>query len=155
MNIFLVGICSFLASFAFGIIFNIRSKRLLYAGFGGLLTGLTNLILNNYIKEDLIVYFIATIIGTIYAEILARFQKAPTTVYLYPTLVPLVPGTYIYYTMSLLVIKEYSQGTIMGFYALGIAGAEAIAVLISSSIIRLYFNYIKKSKFFTKKSNHC
>lgn len=77
---------------------------------------------------------IPTIVGTLYAEVIARIVKAPTIVFLIPAVIPLTPGGTLYYTMSAIVegdmVKAQKQGEITLLVALGIAvGIVFISVI--------------------------
>lgn len=77
---------------------------------------------------------VPAIVGTLYAEIIARIVKAPATVFLIPAVIPLTPGGTLYYTMSAIVdgdmAKAQEQGGITLLVALGIAvGIVFISVI--------------------------
>ena len=67
----------------------------------------------------------ASVICTLYSEILARINKIPVTVVLIPSVIPLIPGSSLYYAMSSLVQRDLEDGWFYGKltfqYALGIA----------------------------------
>ena len=71
---------------------------------------------------------------TLYAEVLARVVKAPATVFLIPSIIPLVPGGRLYYTMRAIVdgdadnAKSYAMETIV--IALGIAVGIVVISLV-------------------------
>ena len=54
----------------------------------------------NGLGSDIFQCFIATVVVSIYSEILARKCKAPTTCFQIVSILPLVPGGGIYYTME-------------------------------------------------------
>lgn len=137
MEIFLSCLYSFLACIGFCIIFNIRGKMVFYASLGGAI-GWLSFELSAIFGTDLSQYFIATIVISMYAEIMARIHKAPVTVYLIASLIPLVPGSGIYYTM-----EHFIDGNIEAFlstfvHTIAIAGCLAFGILLVSSIVRLW-----------------
>ena len=76
----------------------------------------------------------AAMITTIYAEIMARVLKAPVAIYSNPSIIPLVPGGSLYYTMAALMAGDQQEfiarGTDTLMTALGIAvGIIAISVI--------------------------
>lgn len=89
---------SFTASLGFGIVFHIKQKYLLWAGLGGALTRLCYLLLMEFIDERFFYSLLAAMLASIYAEILAMEFKMPSTVFLYPTILPLLPGSLLYHT---------------------------------------------------------
>ena len=92
---------------------------------------------------------VASAFAAVYAEIFARKKMAPTLLFVIPSVVPLIPGSSLYYTMSAAVsgntreISEYGSLTLQ--YALSIAAGISI-VWTFCSIWRRYqtMNYIKK-----------
>ncbi|MEG0803562.1 MAG: threonine/serine exporter family protein [Pygmaiobacter sp.] len=135
MEILRALISSFVACFAFSIILNTRGKLLFFAPLGGSICWCAYLLFALFF-EELPCYFFATIVITIYSEIMARVFKAPATVFLLVGLLPLVPGGGIYYTM------EYAlEGNTLAFLSRGlntfsIAGCLALGILVVSSIMR-------------------
>ena len=69
--------------------------------------------------------FIASAFAATYAEVLARKLKAPATLFLIPAVVPLVPGSGLYYTISYAVQGDLEvsagYGTQTLQFVLGIA----------------------------------
>ena len=64
----------------------------------------------------------------------AKLARAPATIFLIPALIPLVPGSYVYYMMSALVLNKLSTmrhyGQLTAEWAFGLAaGIGLIAVL--------------------------
>ena len=90
----------FVGSIGFAILFNIRGKRLVVTGIGGFASWLIFVILSWYIPSEPIIYFIVACGISIYAEVMARVVKAPTTTFIISSLIPLVPGGALYYTMA-------------------------------------------------------
>ena len=74
----------------------------------------------------------------IYSETCASLRRTPATVFLLPSLIPLVPGGSLYYTMSYLISSDYSQAYNYGmstvYVVLGIAGGVVTASLIVYAI---------------------
>ncbi|MCC8101363.1 MAG: threonine/serine exporter family protein [Clostridiales bacterium] len=99
-------IVSFFASVGFGIVFRIERKYLIYAGLGGALTRLVYLILLQLIAESFIYSFLAAMAAALFAEFMAVYTKNPSTVFLYPSIIPLIPGSSLYYTVVGLVLQD-------------------------------------------------
>ncbi|MCD8396812.1 MAG: threonine/serine exporter family protein [Lachnospiraceae bacterium] len=99
-------IVSFFASVGFGIVFRIERKYLIYAGLGGAITRLVYLILLQLIAESFIYSFLAAMAAALFAEFMAVYTKNPSTVFLYPFIIPLIPGSSLYYTVVGLVLQD-------------------------------------------------
>jgi uncharacterized membrane protein YjjB (DUF3815 family) len=90
----------FLGSLGFAFLYNIRGKRLVGAAMGGMLCCALFCVLGLFIDSEPIIYFIVSVVTSIYAEILSRVLKTPTTTFIITALIPLIPGGSLYYTMS-------------------------------------------------------
>ena len=123
-----------IGTLGFCLFFKIRRDKLIYGCIGVLLTSLFFCICSDLGLSVLMRNLIPTIVGTLYAEVIARIVKAPTTVFLIPAVIPLTPGGTLYYTMSAIVegdmVKAQQQGEITLLVALGIAvGIVFISVI--------------------------
>lgn len=137
MNYFLPCLYAFAACFGFSVVFNMRGKILLFASLGGALGWLVYLLCGP-VQNDIIQFFFATIAISVYSEIMARVHKVPVTGYLLVSLLPLVPGGGIYYTMEYCIIGNTEMFLETGLHTLGIAGALALGILLVSSFVRLW-----------------
>ena len=134
---FMPCVYAFAACAAFSVAFNMRGKNLVLASLGGAL-GWFAYLLCNPLQNDILQFFIATIVLSVYSEIMARVQKTPVTGYLLVALLPLVPGGGIYYTMEYCIIGNTDMFLETGLHTLGIAGALAMGILLVSSFVRLW-----------------
>lgn len=137
---------AFLGSLGFAGIFNIEQKKLLPAAFGGLLAWAVYLVLGNVIKEDYLRYLIASITLTIYAEIMARIQKTPTTLFIVPAAVPLIPGGSLYNTMRFAVEGNSSAFLLQGVYTAQLAGSIACGIIVAMTIWAVVVRFCFRSK---------
>ena len=104
-NAELVGL-SFLASMGFGIVFRIQKQYLLLAGLSGALTRIVYLCLLAITDNRAIYMLLAAMFAAAVAEVMAGRNGTPSTVFLYPSIVPLIPGDLVYYTMTGIVLKR-------------------------------------------------
>ena len=95
-----------IGSLGFALIAHIRVKHLAVATLGGMLSWL--LFLPGYMMTGDV--FLPNLFSTmaIYAwsEIMARVKKAPVTVFLVPGILPLLPGSSLYYAMQALMAGQ-------------------------------------------------
>ncbi|MEG0508169.1 MAG: threonine/serine exporter family protein [Eubacterium sp.] len=150
MTILLACFYAFSATVAFGIVFNIRGVTLIIAGIGGSLGWLVYSELNGVFINNIPQYFIATLAIAFYAEMMARRFKAPATIYLAASLIPLVPGGGIYYTMQYFINGELDAAIGTALHTLGIAGALAMGIIVVSSTLRIWLNLRRELKKKTK-----
>ncbi len=130
-------IAGFIGSVGFGVLFNIKGKRLLMAGLGGLLSWLLFCIFNDYIKNDAVNYFAVSCLISIYAEIMARILKTPATAFTITSLIPLIPGGSLYYTMA--YAFESTSGNFLekGIYTLQLAAALALGIIVAAAVTKI------------------
>jgi uncharacterized membrane protein YjjB (DUF3815 family) len=146
MNYITPCLYAFGASLAFAIVFNIPRNKLLLSALGGMLGQLIYVVFQLVIANDVILYLLATIAISLYAEVLARLTKSPTTIYLAVALIPLVPGGGIYYTMLYFINSEIDLGISTGIHTLLISGALAVGIIMVSSTVNLVRKVMLKSK---------
>lgn len=124
-------------SIGFAILFNIRGRRLLSVAVGGGLCWLLFLLLNRWIENEAGCFFLVAMLVSLYDELMARVLKSPTTVFLLPSLVPLIPGASLYYTMVGAVGKHQADFLARAVHTVELAGALAIGIIASTLIVRV------------------
>ncbi len=91
----------------YSILFNIRRDKLLYASAGGSLAWIIYILASQFITTNaFITNMLAAAFATLYSEMLARIKKAPTTVFLIPSIMPMIPGGGLFYTMSAVISND-------------------------------------------------
>ena len=99
MNLLLPCVYAFVACFAYCFIVNIRGQMLFWAPLGASIGWLVYL-LCGFFAQDLLCYFLATVVVSAYAELMARIKRVPATGFLLIGIFPMVPGGGIYYTIK-------------------------------------------------------
>lgn len=131
---------AFAGSLGFCLVFHLRKQLLLLAGIGSILCWSVYLIGENFFTSAFVPCLIASGVAALYAEILARIKKAPATLFVVTAILPLIPGSKLYYTMSNIVQKEWDMAKEYGLqtaeYALaiacGISFVWAVCVMIQN-----------------------
>lgn len=145
-NVQIIQILSgFVGTIGFAILFNVRGKRLLIASLGGLLSWLLFVLLNLYIPSEPICYFIVAFLISTYAEIMARVLKTPTTTFITTSLIPLIPGSSLYYTMANAFQGDLETFLQKAIYTLQLASALALGIIVSTTVTKILYT-IKKEK---------
>ncbi len=124
------------ATSGFAVLFGLRSADIFLAA-AGAAVGQAVLVLLPPLESPAFASFFAALAAGVYSELAAFFRKRPATVYMIASIIPLVPGGGMYYSM--LSSLEGSPGasveiivsTLMTAFALaaGLAAANAIARL--------------------------
>lgn len=138
---------AFISTLGFGILFNIRGKKLVLASLGGAVCWFAYLLFTRMHISITASLFFATIAGELYSEVMARLVKTPVTTFIICSIIPLVPGSGMYYTMLESVQGNINGSISLGFETLANAGAIAVGILLISSVARL-INMMKSKKSF-------
>lgn len=134
----------FLGSLGFSILFHIRGKNLLVASLGGLMSWAVFLLLEPLLPGEAMRYFVASGTVTVYAEIFARVMKTPTTTFLVPSLIPLIPGGSLYYTMNYALNEQWSAFAAKAFDTLELAMSLALGIIAVTTVTRMVIVITKK-----------
>lgn len=84
--------------------------------------------------------FLASCLVALLADICSRLIKEAATVFVIPGILPLVPGSGIYYTMFHFIRGNMDKAAAWGTRTLMIAGAIALGLLVIASLIRIIVN---------------
>lgn len=126
----------------FSLIFNVRRELLPAAAFGGLLDWGVYMMAEWFFGNGVFLpSVVAAAFASIYAEAMARVEKAPATVFYIPALIPLIPGGSLYYTMSYAVMGQWDQvqsyGASTAYCALGIAVGMSLVLSVEFTFRKL------------------
>lgn len=124
-------------SIGFAILFNVRGNRLVAVALGGFLSWLLFVLFQMVIPDEAICYFLVATLISLYAEGMARLLKTPTTLFICPSLVPLIPGASLYYTMSYAMQGENGQFVEKAINTLKLASALALGIVASAVLMKL------------------
>ena len=136
-----------IGSFGFAILFNVRGNKLIAVTIGGCLSWTSFLLLNIFIESEPICYFIVALEVSLYAEIMARFLKSPATIFIAPSLIPLVPGASLYYTIASAFDKNTDLFVQKGLSTLALAASLAIGIIVSAVVMKLITKFLGSLKF--------
>lgn len=130
----------------FSILFNIHGPGMLLCALGGVLAWAAYMIAVSLGGSDLSGYLWATIIASLYSEVMARVRKYPAISYLVVSIFPLIPGASVYYTMTHAVKGDMTSFANMGMRTIGIAGAIAVGILLVSTAFRIWTVQMRNRK---------
>lgn len=136
---------AFIGSGGFAVIYNIYGWGILICALGGALGWLTYLLSAPLLQNDIAQYFLAAVVISVFAEVMARIRKCPVTGYLLVAIFPLVPGSGIYYTMEYAMEGKTDAFLSSFLHTLGLAGAIAVGVLLVSSIVRMWTTFRRQN----------
>lgn len=129
---------AFFGTLGFGILFNIRGKKLLWAALGGMIAWALFLLLGLWIQGEPMRYFIVALWSTAYSELLARILKTPATTFCIITLIPLVPGGALYYTMTHALSGNIDSFIPRLINTIELAVALSLGIVIITAVSRIF-----------------
>jgi uncharacterized membrane protein YjjB (DUF3815 family) len=135
-----------LGTLGFNILFHIRGRKLLFATLGGVISWAVFLALAPVLPGEGFRYFLAAAAVTVYGEVLARVMKTPTTTFLVPSIIPLIPGSALYYTMNYALNQQWSDFARQAFYTLQLALSLAVGIIAITTAVRLITALIRVYK---------
>lgn len=127
----------FIASVAFSIIFQTPKRAFIFIGITGGLGWIVYRYLLITYNQTLLSAMMASIIIGIFSAIIAIVIKMPTiTIYL-PSLIPLVPGGGMYYTMYHLIMEEMDLFADRAVETTLIAISLATGIFVSTTVVNI------------------
>jgi len=135
----------------FGIIFNIKPSRLFFVSVGGVGTYTVFSLLSSALLPPFVCALVGSAFSALYSELCARILRAPTTVFLLPCSIPIVPGRSLYSAMSNLLSGNnslsleflYNAASIGIGVACGIVFVSIFFSMVASARAYYYQNFKK------------
>ena len=149
INIELV-VLTLMATAGFSVVFNIQLEDIVFAAIGGVIVRLVYILFKFLLPSYPFIFtMVAAFFAALYSEILAITRKEPSTLYLYPSIVPLIPGDLFCYVAFGIVWGNTSfiveNGPNLALSLVGIS----IGFVLCSTIV----HYIRKIKFLREKKD--
>jgi len=130
-------VASFIATAAFGLIFNVPKKLLAHCGLVGMIGWFIYLLLVDYGLDAVFATFFAAFVVAIVSQLLARAYKTPITIFSVSGIIPLVPGGLAYEAMRHVVVNDYNMAIQLAAKAFMLSGAIAMGLVFSEVINQL------------------
>ncbi len=132
-----------IGSLGFALVFHAKNKVLLVGGIGGTICGFIYLIcLKCFMYSGFISVLFTSFCIAAYSEIAARIVKEPAIVLFVPSIISLMPGSSLYYTLSAAVNGEWLA---MKSFASELA-AVAFGIALGASIIWTFMEIQRRIK---------
>ncbi|GGG73312.1 threonine/serine exporter family protein [Paenibacillus radicis (ex Gao et al. 2016)] len=130
-------ITSFIASAAFGLIFNVPKRMLLQCGSVGMAGWFMYMCCVQLGVDVVPSTLIAVVVVTVISQLFARMYKTPIIVFNVSGIIPLVPGGIAYDAMRNVVENNYNAALELGFRAFMLSGTIAIGLVLSEVVNQL------------------
>jgi uncharacterized membrane protein YjjB (DUF3815 family) len=127
-------ITSFIASAAFGILFNAPKESLFKCGLSGMLGWIVYFALTYQGYGPVLGTLAAAFLIALVSQMFAKFYKTPIIIFSVAGIIPLVPGGLAYDTMRNIVENDYTTAVALGVKASMISGAIAVGLIFSEVI---------------------
>lgn len=154
-TVFYTSIFAAFATLGFCIIFHAPRRLLIPASFVGALGWFAyKLCVETEISSIVLGCFLGSLAVGFCSDIFARVFKDAATMFIIPGIIPLVPGSGMYYTTLAFVQNNFKEAAAVGSQTLFMAGAIALGLLVSGAITRVvYFIARLISSLFKPKSD--
>ena len=146
MAYFIQLLAALAGSLGFGMLFNIHGKKLAYAASGGFMAWGVYLVSSALGLNDYLSAMTACVALTLYSECMARALRAPVTVFLVPSAIPLIPGASLYYAARALMLQQWELAAEKGLYALLFAASMSAGITLTSVLFQMAARRIHGSK---------
>ncbi len=134
---------SYAASLSFAIVFQVNPKDLYLAGFGGAFTRIALVSLTPIIPNRLLYMTISALVAALYAEFLAIRRRQPSTYFVYPAIIPLIPGDLFFYTLAGLFLGDKAWVQSYGLNCLLSLLGLSFGFVLSSTVS----HYVRKLRY--------
>lgn len=126
-------VAAFFATVAFGILFSAPIKQYLPCGICGAVSWL---VYYAFAESAGVVYatFLATVAIVLLSRFMAILRKCPVTVFLVCGIIPLVPGSAIYYTAYHFFMDNMSMAAHYGLLTFKLASAIVLGMIVIFAI---------------------
>lgn len=137
VNSIIILILSFLASFGFGVAFEIHEReKLILAGMGGLVTRLAYLVLIALTGNPFVTVLLASFVASLYGSILAKAKHVPVAFFTYPALIPLIPGDLFHYMIASILVGNMPLARTQGMQCVLLLLALSIGSIVSWTTVQ-------------------
>lgn len=133
LMIYISFITAFLGAAGFALFCGLRPKFVPVAALGGVLCWSVYSLFEYFNSGIFFASFTASVCCALYGEICARLLKAPAVIFFTPSIIILIPGRTLYYTVSYIVENNFSMAAEYGWQTAqcAIAIAAGIGVILS------------------------
>lgn len=121
----------------FSIIFNLHGPGIALCVLGGIACWSVHCLMTTIGYGEMTAVFVASVFSAIYSEVMARIRKYPAIGYLIISLIILIPGSSLYYTIYNLIMGNTAQFSAYGTKTIMVAGLMAAGILLVSTSVHL------------------
>lgn len=133
-----------LGTIGFSLLFHVRPRRLPFMILGGGLTWGVYLLVE--FSGIFTANLFASLVMTLYCEIVARWKKMPVISVLTPTIVVLVPGGFLYHSFFHVLSREFELAFSYAFKTLDCCLGISAGIFIASFLVKAILSAVRRIK---------
>lgn len=130
------------ASMGFAWLFKAATKQSVYAGVGGTINWVCYLVAERLSGQYLVGVIAAAAAVAAYAFIMSRYHKAPATIFLTTSIMPVIPGASLFYMMYGFVRADYVLASSQAIKLV----QTCLAIAFGFLLVDIAFQYMRKQK---------
>ena len=130
------------ASMGFALVFKAAVRQSFYAGIGGLINCACYLIVQYFCSNDFAAVMAGAAFVAAYAYFMSRIHRAPATIFLTTSIMPLIPGATLFYLMHGLVQADYQAASGQTI----LLAQTCLAVAFGFLIVEIAMRYVGERK---------
>ncbi|MBR5441673.1 MAG: threonine/serine exporter family protein [Clostridia bacterium] len=140
-------ISGIVATFGFAMLFKLKPKHWAYASLDGAIACVFYFVFTGMFPDNAFIpNLVASFACAFGAEVFARICKAPSTVFLLPGCIVLVPGGSLYYSMSNLLNSNYREAAQYLLTTAEVGAAIGGGIIIASLLKYVVFRAVDRVK---------
>lgn len=128
------------ASMGFALLFRAAMRQAFYAGIGGTLNWLCYLLVRQLGGGNLAGIMAGACFVAAYSFVMARMHKAPATIFLTTSIMPVIPGATLFYMMLGFVQADYT----LAFQQTILLAQTCLAIAFGFLLVEIATRYIKR-----------
>lgn len=134
-----VVVCA-IACFGFSRLFGVPKRKIIFCALGASMTWGAYLLVYRVYPSIFAATMAASVFSGMYGQIIARIKKSPATIFSTICILPLLPGSALYYTMYGLITRNadlsYTKGVELGLICFGIVLGFMIVEVVNRFLWR-------------------
>ena len=131
-----------IASMGFAWLFKAADKQAFYVGIGGSMTWGAYLIAQYLHGDTFICTIVAAAVVAAYAFIMSRYHRAPATIFLTTSILPVVPGANLFYMMYGIEQRDYAMANQQAI----MLATTCLAIAFGFLLVDIASQYVHKQK---------
>lgn len=139
-------VTSFIASAAFGILFNAPKQSLMKCGFVGMIGWVLYYGLVEIEYDSIFATLVAAFVVGVISQFFAKRYKMPIIIFTIAGIIPLVPGGLSYDAMKHFVENDYNVAVQLAAKVCMLAGAIALGIIFAEVMNQLMIKYNRRKQ---------